>query len=112
MPNQVKNWYDPPAAEPVEAPTEADGSIARAQLARMVARYGAAIAAWSRLNARGAVANAQHMERAAQCCEAAAQLVADGDLRDVRHLVGLVQGVLLCAGVHNWEYLASDDARR
>lgn len=86
-----------------------ESSIAPAQLRKMIARYIATIDEHFRIV--GPDAGDLELERARDAASAADELVRAGEVTDARHLVGLVQGILLCKKIRTWEYLASDDAR-
>lgn len=90
---------------------DADDAPGYQQLARMIARYNVVIAEWVRINGNGTHAGADKVDRALQCCITAIGAIREHRYADARQLVGIVQGILYTVGIHNWEYLASDDAR-
>lgn len=83
-------------------------SISAEQLRRMLARYVAVLEQRTKLDPSDAPPN---LLRARMCADAALVAIATGSLADARHLTGFVQGILLCSGIHTWEYLATDDRR-
>lgn len=83
-------------------------SINAEQLRRMLTRYGRVLDDRTKLDPTDAPPN---LVRARTCVEAALGAIVNGAITDARHLTGLVQGVLLCSGIHTWEYLATDDRR-
>lgn len=85
-----------------------DSKISPDQLRKMAARYAATLDARAKID--GPTVGDLALERARGMCEAAQKLVAT-DVAGARHLIGFVQGVLLCRGVLSWEYLSDDDRR-
>ena len=83
-------------------------SIKPEQLRRMLTRYLTVIA--GRLAIDGGD-NPKNLEHAQLCANAALGSIDRGAIQDARHLTGFVQGILLCTGIHTWEYLATDDQR-
>lgn len=89
-----------------------DNKIAPAQVERMLLRYATTIDTHYRV--MGDTFGSRELELARGAVDAAlARLAvpARHDEAGARHLMGFVQGVLLCKGLHTWEYLATDDRR-
>lgn len=84
-----------------------DPPIALEQFARMLRRYASTIDAHFVI--MGETHGDRELDLARTCAVAALEKIPRGE--DPSHLVGFVQGVLLCKGIHTWEYLASDDRR-
>ena len=83
-------------------------SIEAAQLAAMLDRYVTTLTERIKMDAGNVT---QHIERALLCARTAQAVLVMGGISDARHLCGFVQGILLCTGIHTWEYLATDDRR-
>ena len=86
-------------------------SVPKPQLDRMLSRYAAVID--ERFTIMGETYGDAELERARGAIDVARETLAvpNSDYADVRHLVGVIQGILLCKGIHTWEYLATDDRR-
>jgi len=83
-------------------------TISDEQISRMLRRYAAAIDAHFKIMGETFGSRELELARDAALC-ALEQLKKDPG--GARQLAGFVQGVLLCKGIHTWEYLASDDLR-
>lgn len=83
--------------------------IATKQLEVMLARYESTIMQHYKM--MGVTYDRPNLNRAQKAIEAALLYLRRGDVTSSMHLVGFVQGVLLCEGLHTWEYLVSDDKR-
>jgi hypothetical protein len=83
--------------------------IATKQLEAMLARYQDTLNRHFKI--MGSTYENVNLSRAKSATEAALLYLKRGDTVASMHLVGFVQGVLLCQGLHTWEYLISDDKR-
>lgn len=82
--------------------------IPAAQLERMLKRYADTLDAHFKI--MGETYGSRELELARGAVDAALTRLRSDDA-SARHLVGFVQGVLLCKGLHTWDYLATDDRR-
>lgn len=85
-------------------------TIPDAQLELMLERYAATLDAGARM--RDPDTTDRELELARGAVDAALAALRRGEGADARHMTGFVQGVLLCKGIHTWEYLASEDTRK
>ncbi len=83
--------------------------VAVKQLETMLTRYQTTVAQHYKM--MGPTYESPELSKVNPAIDAAMLHLKRGDMVSAMHLVGFVQGILFCTGLHTWEYLVSDDRR-
>lgn len=79
------------------------------QIEVMLGRYKQTIADHFRI--MGPTYDHTYLNKAKSAIDAASHYLTLSKTSEAMHLLGFIQGVMLCTGLHTWEYLTADERR-